>query len=357
MMPAMVESRDGPTMLAYLTPTILKSGEALEVVRVLAPCGEWAEQIVRFMYVRHIEYANCSWHRNCERAVAGEFVASSRDVFFVGLIDGEIVGACWYATPADTGELATFGRVVTAPEHRRKGISTVLSQAAVDDFCAGGGWCMNLATTRTNPARLVYESLGFAHHNYVEGRGTIMRLMLHGDPVEFEHEYFDAGRLASIRPLYWGDLPRAEVLYNLPHWFLKDYSLGIYANTPFEGQFFDIMEGVEAFGDAAQALVARDNRLVGMAYTSHTRAQAGAQEHVRFLEFLVHPSYISYAPQLLAATALESPGQKLLSFSSALDVSRSEALEEAGFVQETVLKSCLQDMDAQFDLYIYSLVK
>ena len=58
----------------------------------------------------------------------------SRDVFFVGLLGDEIVGTCWYATPADTLDLATFGRVVTALPQRRKGVSEALCAAATGDF-------------------------------------------------------------------------------------------------------------------------------------------------------------------------------------------------------------------------------
>lgn len=341
-----------PEQIAAAT---LKTGETLEVMRVPAPCGEWAERIVNFMYVRHIEYANCSWHRNAIRVAAGEFADESDDVFFVGLLNGQIVGTCWYGAPADTLDLATFGRVVTLAEHRRKGISRVLCAATVDDFRARGGWAMHLGTGRTNPARFIYEELGFRHYNFIEHQGTIMRLVLHSDYDIFEDEYFAAEQPVALRPLNWGDLARSELLYNLPHWFLKDTTCGVFANTPFEGQFYEIMAEVGDRGEPGMVLETSDKRMAGMAYTARTTAGANAQEHVRVLEFLVHPNYAEQAPQLITAVASDSLAQKLLAYSSAVDVSRCEALEEAGFTKEATLADRLQDVDSVFDMYVYSM--
>ena len=114
------------------------------------------------------------------------------------------------------------------------------------------------------------------------------------------------------------------------------------------------MDGVDR-GETGVALQTNEDRLVGLAYTAPTNAQAGAQDHVRGLEFLVHPAYAESAPQLISAAAIDSPAEKLLAYASALDVSRCEALEEAGFVQEATLADCLQDAESVFDLYVYSL--
>lgn len=333
----------------------LKSGEIMEIVRVPAPCGEWAERIIEFMYLRHPEYTNSSWHHNCVRVVRGDCSPSSYDVFFLGLIEDAIVGSSSYAAPADTLDLGTFGRVLTLWEHRRKGISRELCAAAVEDFRERGGWCMHLGTGRQNPARFIYEELGFRHFNYIEDGGTVMRAVLRGDYDTFEGDYFGGDEPVSLRPLQWGDLARAELLYNLPHWFLKDYSLGVYANTPFEGQFFDLITPVMEWGETGLALETHAGHMVGMAYTARTRAQAGVQDHLRVLEFLVHPAYVENAPSLIAATALDCAAPRLLAYSSGLDVSRCEALEEAGFVHEATLEGALQDAETEFDLYVYEM--
>lgn len=335
----------------------LKTGEVLEIIRVPPPCDEWGSRLTDYMYIMHPEYTNCAWHRSCARAVTGEFASDSSEVFFAGLLDGQIVGTCWYAAPADTLDVACFGRVLTSAPHRRKGISAVLCAATVEDFRARGGWCMHLGTSLTNPARFIYEGLGFRHYNFIEGDGTIMRLVLQGEYEQFEEQYYAAGHEVSLRPLNWGDLARAEVLYNLPHWFLKDYSQGIYAHTPFEGQYFDLMASVADQGETGLVLTTDEKRMVGMAYTVAPRAGAGAQRHLRVLEFLVHPNYIENAPQLIAAAAIDTPAEKLLAYSSALDLGRCEVLQEAGFVQEATLADALHDEQSEFDLYIYSLAK
>lgn len=332
---------------------VLKNDEPLEVLRVQAPCGEWSARIVNFMYLRHPEYTNCTWHRNCERVVTGEFEAVSRDVFFLGLMDGEIVATTWYGTPAETGDVGTFGRVITAREHRLKGIATGLCQAALDDFTRLDGWVMHLGTGLEGHAHGIYRSIGYRDYNYLVGNGTVMRAVVRGDYDEFEAEYFAAGRAVSLQPLSWGDLARAELLYNLPHWFLKDYSLRIYANSPFEGQFFDLMTGVER-GEPGLALMTDAGRLVGLAYSGRTGAGGGAQDHVRVLECLVHPNYAEEGARLVSAVADRIAAGKVLAYASALDVQKCEALQEAGFEREAVLAEALQDAGSEFDLYVYS---
>lgn len=332
----------------------LKTGEDMEVVRLAAPCGDWGQRLLDYMYVRHPEYTNCNWHLNCKRVLGGDFSALSHDVFYAGLLDGEIVGTAWYAAPRDTMDVATFGRVITTREHRRKGISSVLCEAAVEDFRELGGWCMHLGTGLTNPARFIYEKLGFVHYNFVEGGGTIMRNVLRGEPDRFEEEYFEPGWTTSLRDLNWGDLARAEVLYNLPRWFVKDTTLGVYANTPFEGQFFDLMTGLEQRRARGKALVTEQGRMVGLAYPASTGAGAGAQDHLRVIEFLVHPWYAESAPELITSCARECAGLRLLAYASAIDVTRCEVLEEAGFEREAALADCLQDDESEFDLYVYS---
>lgn len=343
-------------MSEMLAPQTLKSGETLEVLRVEMPCVHWGPRLVQYIYLDHVEYTNCNWHHNCSRIVAGDFAAVSRDVFFVGLLEGRPVGACWYATPRDTGDLATFGRVITSPDQRRKGISALLCRLAVEDFTAAGGWCLHLGTGRTNPARYIYEQLGFVHINYVEGGGTVMRAVVRGKQEAFEREYYAPGQATQVRSLHWGDFPRAEALYNLPHWLVKDYTQGVCANTPFEGQFFDLMESLERRQEAGAALVTDDQRLMGLAYAAGTGMGAGTMAHVRVLEFLVHPCYADCSAELISAAASGCQAEKLLAYSSARDIARNEALEEAGFTLEGTLTGALQDAEeSAVDLYIFGL--
>jgi len=333
----------------------LASGRPLEIVRVEAPCGVWAEPLVDFMYVQQPQYANCSWHRQAERVVAGEFAGVSLDVFFLGRVEGKVAGSCWYATPRDTCDVATFGRVITAEGQRRQGISRALCQAALADFAILEGVCLHLATGLSYHARRLYEELGFEHVNFIPEQGTIMRLVLRGESANFVQEYLAPDHATRIRPLHWGDLARAEVLLNLPLSFVKDTTTGVYANTPYEGQFLDMMTACEALGQSAAALVTDQERLVGLAYCAPTGAGAEVQEHVRVLEFIVHPAYAAQAPELIGAAASGQEVGLLMATSCARDELRSAALQAAGFVREAVLEGALQDERGEFDLYTYTL--
>lgn len=60
------------------------------------------------------------------RCLHGEFSATDVDYFWIGRIDGQIVGAVGCQVAAATGEVGSLGWVFTEPAHRGQGISREL---------------------------------------------------------------------------------------------------------------------------------------------------------------------------------------------------------------------------------------
>ena len=341
-------------MVENLPDARLKDDSTMQVRRIVAPDEQWAERLVQFMYLRRSDYTNCNWHHNCVRVLAGEYQDVSQDVFFAGLLDDDIVGTSWYGTPRDTLDVATYGRIITHEDHRRKGIATVLCALPVDEFKGLGGRAMYLGTGRTNPARFIYERLGFEHYNYVEDAGTIMRLIFSGDPQAFEDDYYRTGCETALRPIHAGDLARAELLFNLPLWAVKDSSLGIIYNTPFEGAFFDILSHIEKPTESGFALVTPpDERMMGMAYTAAAPGAEAGQTHVRYLEFLVHPNYSGRGAELLTTTEQSSSAEVFIARVAAADRDKLAVIEEAGYRQVGRLERAARSQHAETDILIY----
>ncbi len=341
-------------MVESLPDARLKEGSTMQVTRIVAPDEQWAERLVHFMYLRRSDYTNCNWHHNCVRVLAGEHQDVSHDVFFAGLLDGDIVGTSWYGAPKDTLDVATYGRIITHEDHRRKGIATVLCALPVDEFRGLGGRAIYLGTGRTNPARFIYERLGFQHYNYIQDAATIMRLIFSGDAQAFENDYYRPGCQTALRPIHAGDLARAELLFNLPLWAVKDSSLGIIYNTPFEGAFFDILTHIKQPTESGIALVTQpDERMMGMAYTAAAPGAQTGQTHVRYLEFLVHPNYTERGPDLLAATERGSGAELFIARIAAADRDKLAIIEEAGYHQVGRLDKAARSHDAETDILIY----
>jgi len=332
----------------------LKSGETMQVRRVVPPDDEWGDALLHFMYVRRSDYTNCNWHHNCVRVLAGDYADVSHDVFFAGLLDGEIVGTSWYGAPRDTLDVATYGRIITREDHRRKGIASALCALPVEEFKSLGGKAMYLGTGRTNPARFIYENLGFEHYNYIEDAGTIMRRIFSGDAEELEAEYCRSGCGTGIRPLHGGDLARVEVLFNLPLWAVKDSSQGIVYNTPFEGQFFDILTHVEKPRECGMALVTEDaERMMGMAYTAKAPGWQVGQTHVRYMEFLVHPNYAEHGAKLLLRVEEGSEAEIFVARVAQADEDKVAITEQAGYQQVGRLPKAVRSEQAESDILIY----
>ena len=332
----------------------LKTGETMQVLQVTAPDEQWAERLVHFMYLRTPEYTNINWHHNCVAVFRGDYEQVSHDVFFVGLLENDIVGTTWYGAPRDTLDVATFGRVVTREDQRRKGIAVVLCRTAVEHFRRLGGMAMYLGTERTNPARLIYEALGFEHYNYIENASTIIRLVFSGDSAGFDAEYYRPGAKVSVRQLHAGDLPRVEMLYNLPLWACKDSSLGIMYNTPFEGEFYDVLSHVEQPAEVGLALGTTDKqRLMGMAYTAAAPGYQLGQRHLRYVEFLVHPHYTAHGGELLRQLEDAAPAESFIARVAERDADKLSVIEQAGYRPVGRLARALRSDDAASDLLIF----
>ena len=343
-------------MIQQLPDATLKSGETMQLYRIEAPDDDWGPRLVEWMYVRTPAYTNLSWHHNCAAILEGRYADVSHDVFFAGLLDGQIVGTSWYGAPIDTMDVATYGRILTHEQQRRKGIAAVLCALPVEDFRAAGGRAVYLGTGRTNPARLIYESLGFQHYNYIEDAGTIMRLIFSGDAEAFEAGYYAPELPTRVRPLHGGDLPRVEVLFNLPLWACKSYGLGVFYNTPFEGQFFDILAVAES-PEPCLCLTAGDERLVGLAYIAPAPGSQAGQTHVRQVEFLVHPNYTGQARDLLASLIDASLAQLLLAYCAEADRDKLRLLEWSGFKPAGRLHGAARSDTEQTDIIIYEMLR
>lgn len=94
------------------------------------------------------------------RVAAGAF-GRVRPGYMIAAFDaGRCLGAALGCeTAPDTGFVL---QVVARPEYRRRGIATLLLQHLADAFRHSGLSQIALGVTKTNPARLLYEKLGFS---------------------------------------------------------------------------------------------------------------------------------------------------------------------------------------------------
>ncbi len=271
--------------------------------------------------------------------------------YFVGEIDGEVVGSMSYYTPTDTRDVGVVEFVQTAEEHRSKGIASALMDCLIRSFRADDGIALYLCTT--NPiAGSLYEKHGFWYHV-----GDGMRYLA-PEASDFDQTYLAYSGPAHSREATWGDLPRASVLYNHrePRWLIKDYFTQTFRETRFESHYVRLMRQIEDQNGAFVVLENREQRIVGTAVLK--RFDTFHEQHIATLSFRVCPSYFDQAAELLAAAAEKAKAlsiQGLQIYIADCDGDQKEMAKTVGFTEEARLRNQLYDGENRLDMLVYTL--
>ena len=186
------------------------------------------------------EHSLCWWGDIAADLMAGNLRPWLYTPYYLGKIDGELVGYMGCQTPADTREVGLVEFVWTAEAHRRKGIASLLLGRLVEEFTQAGGLALYLCTANPHAGSL-YERHGF---RYFVGDG--MRYLAPG-AGDFDRDYLEGGSPAEVRDATWADLPGASVLYNHPEprWIVKDYLSQSFRDTRYESHFVKTLRRLE----------------------------------------------------------------------------------------------------------------
>lgn len=88
------------------------------------------------------------------------------DRMFIAERGGEVIGHCFWDVARANAELAS---VYVAPAHRRQGVGRQLLALFLEDAEADGVATATLGVGPGNPARRLYEALGFRHTHDADG--------------------------------------------------------------------------------------------------------------------------------------------------------------------------------------------
>jgi N-acetylglutamate synthase-like GNAT family acetyltransferase len=161
----------------------------------------------------------------------------SRDHFWLARHDGKVVANVWYTVASSNPQLGLIGHIYTAPDFRRKGISSQLITAAMRHFAGHGGKVMQLFTSTPYTVPL-YETFGFEnlyHNRSYHETDWYMRSPA-GSRQRIDQWYHQPP--FRQRALHAGDLPAYSLLYNwefqtrLKDW-AQELGLGLEAEYAF----------------------------------------------------------------------------------------------------------------------------
>jgi GNAT superfamily N-acetyltransferase len=293
--------------------------------------------------------------KHLEAALGGMLKDTARDYFFVGTIGDEPVGNVYYGTRSGLLQIGLLAYVITKPGHRGRGICTILTRVALDHFLDAGGRCMQLGTGNRS-ARHIYERCGFRDYN-----GHVMRYLGPNEAWRsFDADYFAWAGPAKVRRGGWADLAGVGMLYAAHHhWFIKDYPQRIYSHPAIVhkrcGSILpSMMVNATENNGGLWVLENPAARIVGSATV--TLLDGDAQKHVPVLDFLVVPSYMHQADDLLLAVIArhrDARGGRVRLCVASCDDEKAGLARKVGFQHEATLEGQLQAGRDCYDLDIY----
>lgn len=312
-------------MVSELARVTLKSGEAMQVLKVTAPQPDWSDRILPFL-----GHKGETWLEPMRRA----FEQGLDDVAlsdFVGVLpDGTLVGNI---TTVEHLGVAVLQHVYTPPEQRRKGIASALMQGLCDDFRARGGKAVYLSTGYDTPPYHIYEGFGFV------GRGDSGK-MIWALGADFAATHFAPGT-ATIRGTRWDDWPLLEALYAVTgQWQLKGFLFQQFGHAAYEGEYVNLRHRMEE-GSVLDVKVmeGQGGAVVGHALVAVQPLWKG---RVLVLDCMVHQAYWDQTASLLQAVAIPE-GARVQAFCDAGAEAKMAALRSIGFAEEGRFRGQIAD--------------
>jgi len=289
-----------------------------------------------------------------DRVLKGELAKWTLDRFFVGETNGKVVANVVYSVPRDTRDVGVLSMVFTKPEHRRKGIASILVEAALRTFEKDGGLAMHLGTA--NPVAIkMYKKFGFRPYfgNGIEYVG--MRYVTAGEE-NFANTYLALAGKAVVREAHWGDWPRLVFLYNSPRpdWLIKDCAQRVFRD--FGVDFAKKIADAEKGRGALLVLENPKKRVVGA--SSLTELGSSYERHAKIMDFHIFPDYFNQADDLLKATikkAGDTDTEIIEMCVAECDEEKKELAERVGFTKEAVVRGHLVESRGRVDLEFYML--
>jgi len=318
-----------------LSDAKLKTGENMEVGVILAPDGDFIDEMPKVLH-----HKGEPWLSHVSRALSGD-IKGLETRFYVGQLDGHVVGNIMTVEYNHTGIL---GHVFTIPEQRRKHICSLIMAQQMADFRQRGGGILLLGTGYNSHPYWIYHSYGF--RSLIEGSG-FMRFSTDDD---FEAKFF-AKANANVVDVEWKHWPAMNLLTSRHEiGVLRSLSLGSYGVSSFEGGFLHFMKRIEDRQIKAKLLESESGAVVGCIMLDQDRRWTSK---TYILDMFVHPNFVPYYPELI--NSMELPDGKIQCYvDSRSPINKMKSLEEAGFRQEALLKSQFIYNSEWLDVFVYS---
>ena len=322
-------------MLTTLTDVTLRDGATMTVRLMEPPEEDYARRLLHFL--RHKDDDSM---RGIRQRVLGQYADRCIDRYFVGEVEGRIVGQVWYGLPRiDDGRtfgIGNFGHVYTDPDWRGQGIAHEITGIVVDDFNAEPiGSC--LLCTAGRGAGRIYLDYGFETIPPGGSYGPMGLIKPSAAPsfAALDERYFAPGLPVTVRPGHIGDRHDLDRMldFSAPWIVARErwHLTGLAARVP---TFISALHYVEDGRGLIGVLQTTTGSLVGHAFVLAlgSRWETG----LRVFDIVVHPHYLADGAALAAETldlAREADATDIHATVAACDEEKLALLQAVGFAE------------------------
>lgn len=315
-------------MVTSLGQVVLRDSTPMAIYRVEPPQPDYAAALCHFL-----EHKRDTAFRMIRQRLSGKYVNECVDRYFVGEVEGQIVGQVWYGLPRGGTGVGNFGHTYTEPEHRGKGIATHLVRALVEDFAQSEGRCL-LCSAGPDAAR-IYQRFGFQFIDAGAQSGGMALLRAGVAPSfqELDADYFRPGRKVGVRE---GSIRHRHDCDRLLFFSPSRRAAGIPWHRAFitahVSTFEEALFHVEDGRGHLTVLETCTGSIVGYAYALNLGSPW--ESPLRVLDFLLHPHYLADGSRLVRETASRAAKDSaggVYAFCPTSDQEKLSVLQQADF--------------------------
>ena len=334
-------------MVTTLTEVPLKSGAALVIRRFEPPQEDYARRLLYFL--RH---KGDDSTRGLRQRVLGQYAEHCIDRYFVGEVNGRIVGHAWYGLPRRGTGVGNFGHVYTDPQWRGQGVAREITRVLVEHFSAEpAGLCL-LCSASAQSGR-IYQKLGFEFILPESNSGpmALIKPSVAGSFAELDEKYFAPGFAVRVREGHIGDRHDLDRMldFSAPWIAARErWHFALLASRV--PTFISALHYVEDGRGLITVLQTSAGSLVGYAFVLNLGSRF--EKGLRTFDLAVHPHYLDKATYLVEETLKMAGSGEVHAFIAECDEEKLTALLQAGFVEQYRFGGAFVLADGPFDVLL-----
>ncbi|MBN1294816.1 MAG: GNAT family N-acetyltransferase [Candidatus Latescibacteria bacterium] len=275
--------------------------------------------------------------------------------FVAAYIDNTCVGTTSYTISA-RGQ-GILSQVQTQEQYRGRGIASSIMSEVMDTFRKNGARAVYLAAW-DEWIRNIYRKFGFVNVGNMGKRGAFKITLTDAGKDEI---LFRADQQVTIRPLGIGDQTDITSLFCTQHpCVVKNYELGCYLGSYFEGEFFilqnQVVQGIvpeERKPKKGYRCFVLDGEETILGLGTVIPSSRRHEGHTGIIDMLIHPAYSALTQDMLDKLEENCELDHLTAYIEENESTKREFYEKNGYKKLTELEKQLTIGEESFNLMMY----